>query len=104
MAEVRHTIDFDRIVALPRRRLSERAAVAWAHVLTNEYRLPGGTMALLPWQGFALAEAAENDGALLVLPVGFGKTLISFLAPTVMNAARPILIVPAALREKTFAD
>ena len=104
MPEVRDTEDLRRVRRLPRRRLSEGDAAAWAAVLTDQLRLPGGAQRLRPWQGMALAEAAENDGAFLALPVGQGKTLISFLLPVVMQARRPVLVVPAALREKTYAD
>jgi hypothetical protein len=52
----------------------------------------------------ALAEAAENDGAWLALPVGVGKTIIAELLPVVMQKRRPILVMPASLRDKTYAD
>ncbi len=39
------------------------------------------------------------------MPVGSGKTLVSFLAPTVLGSVRPILILPAKLRDvKTPRD
>lgn len=78
--------------------------MAWAATLTEDLRRQGGSMRLAPWQGYSLAEIAENRGAWLVLPVGLGKTLVSYLAPVLLGSTRPILIVPAALREKTYAD
>ena len=45
------------------------------------------------------------DGCLFApIGVGEGKTLITALAPVVMESARPVLLVPAALREKTEFD
>lgn len=105
--EVRWTRDFERIANLPRRTFTATDAEAWAEVLTAELRCagsPAGT-ALLKWQGLALAEALDNNGALLGLPVGTGKTLIAELLPVVMRAHRAVLIVPTpGLRDKTIAD
>jgi hypothetical protein len=104
MPEVRDTTEYRRICDLPRRKLNERDAAAWAAVLTKELRRPGSTAELRPWQGFALAEAAAMGGALLGLGVGHGKTLLSWLLPAVLASLRSVLIIPAALREKTYAD
>jgi hypothetical protein len=53
----------------------------------------------------ALAEALEHRGAYIVLPVGHGKTLITYLLPTVFETSRSVTIVPGAgLREKTYAE
>lgn len=105
MAEVRDTLDYQRIANLPRRRLSLSDAEAWARTLTDELRLPGSSEALRPWQGYSLAEFAANDGAFLGLGVGHGKTLITYLAPTMVGSLRPLLIVPGAgLVEKTYED
>jgi hypothetical protein len=102
--EIQRTHDFERIQALPRRSLSEQEAQQWADLLTPELTCPGSGAKLRPWQALALAEAVENHGAWLALPVGLGKTLISFLLPRLMHARRPVLIVPASLKDKTRAD
>lgn len=102
--EVRRTQEFERVSALPRRTLRQADADAWADVLTPELRCAGATAALRPWQAMSIAEAAENRGAWLALPVGLGKTLISFLLPRVLTSPRTIIIGPAGLREKTAAD
>jgi hypothetical protein len=53
----------------------------------------------------ALAEAVENRGAWLALPVGLGKTLISYALPRLLESCRPLLLVPGAgLRTKTESD
>ena len=58
-------------------------------------------MTLRPLQALALVEAHDFRGLLGLLPVGEGKTLLSFLLPLVIGKPRPLLIVPAALEEKT---
>jgi len=101
---VQLTREFERIRDLPRRALDADEAATWAAVFTDEYRRPGSSAALRPWQGYCLAEAARTGGLFAGLPVGFGKTLLAELLPHVMHAQRPMLILPASLREKTFAD
>lgn len=53
-------------------------------------------------QGTALRELSEIGGGYFQLPVGEGKTLVTFLAPYVVEAKRPMLIVPPGLREDTW--
>lgn len=103
-ASVRRTAEFVRVDHLPRRELTQKGAEAWAEALTPRLLRDGARGSLRPWQAYSLAEAAENDGAWLALPVGLGKTLIAELLPVVMGKSRPVLIVPAALRDKTFHD
>jgi hypothetical protein len=99
-----HSTDFARIAALPRRRVSKDDAVAWARALTPDLRRAGSRATLVRWQGYCLAEAAENDGGFFGLTVGQGKTLLAEMLPVVMNARRPALLIGASLREKTYAD
>lgn len=56
---------------------------------------------LKPAQAVALIEAYNYAGAFLPLRVGAGKTLTSFLLPTVLKAKRPLLIVPGSALEDT---
>lgn len=56
---------------------------------------------LKPAQAVTLAEAYNLGGAVGVLRVGAGKTLTSFLLPTVMRAKRPLLIVPGSALKDT---
>ena len=101
---VLHTVDFDRVNALPRRRLTQADAEEAAAVLVDELRQPGATCTLRAWQGAALAEVAQNGGGWLALPVGFGKTLIAFCLARLLGAERPLLIVSGSLEDKTWAD
>jgi hypothetical protein len=101
--EVRDTQEYRRVVALPRRTLDVELAAGYADELTRLLRLPGSTHDPLRWtQGASLVEVSENGGGFLGLPVGTGKTLITYLLATVLGSLRPLLIVPGAgLRDKT---
>lgn len=96
---VLETEDFRRIVALPRR--TPRDLDKLADELTGILKTPQGTMRLRPIQALALAEIAQHGGLFGPIRVGGGKTLLSLLVPFVLNARRPVLLLPAALREKT---
>ena len=71
--------------------------------LTECLKTPEGTQRLFPIQALALAEIAENRGGVGSIQVGGGKTLITQLAPVLLGAERPLLIVPAALRDQTLS-
>ena len=81
---VRRGPEFDRIAALPRR------LIAFEHEIAQHMgaRLRGshGTMTLRPVQALALLEAESQQGAFFPIGVGFGKTLIGFLLPTVLDS------------------
>lgn len=98
--------DFQRIQALPVRHLTEAQAARDIDIMTPLLTTPAGRAAgarLILWQGTALREIAELEGAYVQLGVGHGKTLIFWLGPYVCNAERPLIIVPAALRDDTAA-
>ncbi len=58
-------------------------------------------MRLRPIQAQALHELQQVGGLFAPIRVGGGKTLLSLLAPKVVNAMRPLLLLPASLIEKT---
>lgn len=104
---VRVTHDFERVRGLPRRSLDLAIAERWAEVLTAELRDPAccdPDAALRPWQAMALIEILEYGGAWLALPVGFGKTLVSYLMATILSSERHLVIVPANMVDKTWHD
>ena len=103
MISVRNTDELARIRALPRRTIDRETAEQWAVEDTPLYALTPD-VALRPWQAAALREAQACGGAWLALPVGTGKTLISRLLPSAMQSKRTLLIVPASLKAKTYAD
>ena len=101
LRQVPNSVDFRRVAALPRRRLDRGEAEAISRHLTPHFRAPGSRAELLAWQGPAILEFVENRGALCWLPVGTGKTLITYLAALAIGAKRPVLVTSASLREKT---
>jgi len=72
--------------------------------LTDEFKTADGTWALRPAQSLALHHAREAKGLIGLIGCGHGKTLISFLLPTAMASKRPLLLLPAALIEKTKSE
>jgi len=101
---VARTSEVARIAALPRRVWTDEAATNLAAMLTRELKTPGGTMSLRPVQAIALYEAMEIGGLFGPMRVGSGKTLCTLLLPLVLEAKRPVLLLPAALVEKTWRD
>ncbi len=69
--------------------------------MTELCRTPNGTMQLREVQAIALMEAATHGGVIAAVRTGGGKTLISGLLPFVLDARKPLLLVPARLRTKT---
>jgi hypothetical protein len=100
--EIQPNAEFQRIDGLPRRSLL--SGEEWAARLTHALRQPWGKMELRPIQALALAELYTQDGLFAPIRTGAGKTLITFLAPRLAEAKRPVLIVPASLREKTHKE
>lgn len=96
---INKTAEFRRIRDLPRRQPS---TVDLVQQLTKT--LGRGGQTLRPCQALALRDIGVCRGAFLPLGVGEGKTLVSLLAPVVVQAKRPILLCPAALVEKTERD
>lgn len=92
--------EFRRIEALPRR-LSPTIDLI---KLTQYLKTPGGTQTLRLNQAEVLADLYDFGGAFGMQGVGAGKTLVSLLAPVVMEAKRPVLLVPASLKYKTEAQ
>jgi len=100
---VAHSREFERVRDLPRRVLDLETAREWAAFLTPRFALRPDAK-LRPWQAQSIADAVQCGGAWLALPVGQGKTLITWLLPTAMQAERTLLIVPGSLAAKTYAD
>lgn len=59
---------------------------------------------LKPLQVLSLLHAKSAGGLLGALGCGVGKTLLSAVLPTFLDSSRPLLLVPAALVEKTRAE
>lgn len=105
--------DFVRIDALPRRVRMASDDAACAELLTRKLGRGVGQCAdraepcplvLNADQGRALIELGAQPapyGAVLPFVAGVGKTLVSLLAGTIKGSVRPVLVVPAKLRDKT---
>jgi hypothetical protein len=91
--------DLRRILALPRRTPGDLEQLA--DQLTKILKTPYGTMRLRPIQALALYEIGKHGGLFGPIRVGGGKTLLSLLVPFVLDARRPVLLLPAALKKKT---
>jgi hypothetical protein len=102
---VQHTPELDRIILIPRRTpLTPDEEAERIDLLTNHLRTPGGTMRLRPVQAQALYEMHDYGGLFGPIRVSGGKTMISLLAPVVLEAKRPMLLLPKALIEKTRVE
>lgn len=96
------TTAFRQIAALPRREWETDAELPeLVERMTAWLKTPGGSMKLWPVQAAALRDIYEQRGLFGPIAVGEGKALISILAPTVLEAVKPVLLVPAQLREQT---
>lgn len=99
------TADFHRVLTLPRKPLQPVDVAGWTRALLRENApIAHPAPSLFPVQAQALQEAHRVGGLFGILRVGAGKTLLSGLLPTVMQAARPLLVVPAALVDKTIKE
>lgn len=109
---VKDSADLARILDLPRRIWQEGIGGAYGtndQLVETLSRLYGVENAQLrPVQAALCADACDFRGAIGNIRVGGGKTLASFLVAACMaryhEVIRPILLVPAKLREKTVID
>jgi hypothetical protein len=98
--------EVSRVLGLPRREsagptMTERMSVA---LRKRERNAEGDVNMLRGPQVEALQELQRLGGLFAPMRVGSGKSLVTLLAPVVLNAKRPVLIIPASLREKTQQD
>lgn len=107
---VRNSPDLERIIALPRRVWYEGRGGRWGtadrvlEIANAAFRRPGATGSLYLRQAVALQELHDLRGVFVAIRVGGGKTLISLLAPRVLGARRPVLLLPGNLRGKTVIE
>lgn len=109
-ADVPETTELRRILAL-RRRVWEKDnphedldMEGLVELLTGYLKREGGEQVLWPVQAKALQDVYDIGGLFGPIPVGLGKTLISILAPVVLESERPLLVIPAKLRGKTQSE
>lgn len=99
---VSRTAEFIRIEALPRRAWETAEDLEeLTQLLTRDLKQPDGDMTLWPVQAAALRDLHDTRGLIGSMAVGEGKALVSLLAPVVLESERPLLLVPADVREQT---
>ncbi len=98
---IQNTRELQRVLALPRRAWTEEEGERLADEMTARLKLPHGTMRLFPIQAISLFELWQNGSLFAPIGTGMGKTLLTLLAPYILNSRRPLLFVPAKLVEKT---
>ena len=98
---VQDSPELDRILSIPRRTWTPAELLTLSADMTAALKTANGTQTLRPIQALALLEIGKWRGAFLPIRTGGGKTLLSLLAPRMVPSARPLLLVPAHLREKT---
>lgn len=102
--EVLDSVDMRRITDLPVLDWSTNADPVFVENLNRWLRKPGGTQMLRHIQAAALLYCHDFHGLIANIVVGGGKTLITYLAPKVMDCPRPVLLTRASLVEKTHRD
>ncbi len=98
---VRATAELRRIAELPRRPVGTTIDVAG---LSSMLRAPGGTMDLMADQARALQEMHDHRGAFVGTAVGSGKSLMILLGARVVDAKRPLVLMPASARSNFAAQ
>jgi predicted DNA binding CopG/RHH family protein len=91
--------------------VSEAVRIASLHTydykevdLTPRFKTKDGVMVLRPLQNKAIQTCVDAEGGVLLLGCGVGKTLISFLLPVAMQSKKTLLLLPAALVDKTKVE
>lgn len=102
--EVPKTKELSRILKIPRRVWTKDEGEELAQLMTELLKTNKGTMSLRAIQAVSLYDLGSYGGLICLVRVGGGKTLIAFLAPYVCEALRPLLLIPANLRNKTKND
>ena len=97
---VQDSDDVRRVLALDRRPECPERLI---DLLSSALRLDPEAR-LRESQTSALRELYDVGGLFAPMRVGSGKTLVTLLAPTLLDAQRPVLLLPASLRNKTRVE
>lgn len=91
--------DLNRILALPKRAVTDETKDNLVKIVTETFRLPEGTAKFNRTQAWALYELSRLGGLLGPISVGHGKTLLDIMAPmAVPNCRLAVLLLPAQLK------
>lgn len=99
---VQDSPEVQRVLTLPRR--PPLVGNDEIGLLSLALQRPGCDQTLFPLQADALIQLYDNGFCFGELGVGEGKTLISGLAATLLQAQRPLLLIPKNLEKKTLDD
>lgn len=94
--QIERTPEFLRISKIERRDWTEQSEYL-AEQMSEILKTPYGEQKLRPVQASILHDLGVYGGAIGIIMVGGGKTLVCFLAPLVTQSVRPLLIVPGCL-------
>src|SRR5271169_5459402 len=94
---VRESFEFERIDALPRRKWQDRPDLPELVERLSAGFAKNSTAKLFPVQAAALDELQDLRTCNGVVGLGGGKTLVTALAPLVLNAKRPLFLNYARL-------
>lgn len=96
---VTNSVEFQRILALPRRVLDLSAVQDVTPLFAKS-----GLYSFWPIQSAALIEAAMADGLFAPIGVGHGKTLIGLALPEAMDSQRAVYLVKPDLKRQLFRE
>jgi hypothetical protein len=100
---VRDSAELQRILELPKREITDEFAASlvdeWSGYLTTDAGWARGAR-LKPEQAVVCREVQLVGGVWCALPVGVGKSLLSWVVPTILDAKRPVIVLPSGLREE----
>lgn len=97
--KIERSPEFLRISNIETRNWEDRADYL-SNEMTPILKTEHGQQTLRPVQAAILYDLGVNGGAIGIIRVGGGKTLICFLAPICVQALRPLLVVPGSLLGK----
>ena len=98
---VRSGVEFQRIMALPRRKWeTDPGLQELVTLVTNHCKTPNGQQTLRPGQAVALKELHDYNACFCASELGSGKTLVAYLAAVIKDSRRPLFLAPAKLLGK----
>jgi len=96
--------DVERLAELPL--YVEQTGEEYVSVLTKRFAKDPErpSMTLRPIQALMLAQAVAGGGLVALAGCGSGKTLTTLLLPLILEAERPLLLIPASMRSQFASD
>ena len=95
LGKVTNSVEFQRILALPRRRLDLSKVDDVTPLFAKS-----GELSFWPIQSAALIEAAKANGLFAAVGVGYGKTLIGLALPEALESKKTVYLVKPDLKKQ----